>query len=139
MEDYRYIRFFPDGHGMVLTIPEEPQSIAPRLRTRNTRTDSVLLGHYRLSQDADNQTKVFAVVTKKKEGEPLDYKYRYFLYKKQIPVFMWGCSCAPMATRGSTNSSGSTTLVTFHTNHLVRLQSVLLRLTGCTPPCPSPE
>jgi hypothetical protein len=31
------------------------------------RTDAILLGHYRLSQDADNQTKVFAVITKKKE------------------------------------------------------------------------
>lgn len=31
------------------------------------RTDAILLGHYRLSQDADNQTKVFAVLTKKKE------------------------------------------------------------------------
>lgn len=31
------------------------------------RTDAILLGHYRLSQDTDNQTKVFAVITKKKE------------------------------------------------------------------------
>ncbi|ELV11970.1 F-box only protein 9 [Tupaia chinensis] len=34
----RYIRFFPDGHVMMLTTPEEPQSIVPRLRTRNTRS-----------------------------------------------------------------------------------------------------
>uniref|UniRef100_UPI002953C96E F-box only protein 9 n=1 Tax=Panthera onca TaxID=9690 RepID=UPI002953C96E len=67
VEYYRYIRFFPDGHMMMLTTPEEPQSIVPRLRTRNTRTDAILLGHYRLSQDTDNQTKVFAVITKKKE------------------------------------------------------------------------
>ncbi|KAM5326017.1 F-box only protein 9 isoform 3-T3 [Glossophaga mutica] len=67
VEYYRYIRFFPDGHVMMLTTPEEPQSIVPRLRTRNARTDAVLLGHYRLSQDTDNQTKVFAVITKKKE------------------------------------------------------------------------
>lgn len=33
----------------------------------NLRTDAILLGHYRLSQDTDNQTKVFAVMTKKKE------------------------------------------------------------------------
>uniref|UniRef100_A0A8C0NLN9 F-box only protein n=1 Tax=Canis lupus familiaris TaxID=9615 RepID=A0A8C0NLN9_CANLF len=79
----RYIRFFPDGHVMVLTTPEEPQSIVPRLRTRNTRTDAILLGHYRLSQDTDNQTKVFAVITKKKEEKPLDYKYRYF---RRVPV-----------------------------------------------------
>ncbi|KAH0518941.1 F-box only protein 9, partial [Microtus ochrogaster] len=47
------------------------------------RTDAILLGHYRLSQDADNQTKVFAVLTKKKEDKPLDYKYRYF---RRVPV-----------------------------------------------------
>ena len=29
--------------------------------------DSALLGHFRLSQETDNQTKVFAVVSKKKE------------------------------------------------------------------------
>ncbi|KAB1261777.1 F-box only protein 9 [Camelus dromedarius] len=78
-----YIRFFPDGHVMMLTTPEEPQSIVPRLRTRNTRTEAILLGHYRLSQDTDNQTKVFAVITKKKEEKPLDYKFRYF---RRVPV-----------------------------------------------------
>ncbi|EDL77753.1 rCG25050, isoform CRA_b [Rattus norvegicus] len=83
VEYYRYIRFFPDGHVMMLTTPEEPPSIVPRLRTRNTRTDAILLGHYRLSQDADNQTKVFAVITKKKEEKPLDHKYRYF---RRVPV-----------------------------------------------------
>lgn len=76
---YRYLRFFPDGQVMMLTTPEEPQSIVPRLRTKNTRTDAILLGHYRLSQDTDNQTKVFAVMTKKKEEKPMDYhKFRYF-------------------------------------------------------------
>ncbi|MXQ97818.1 hypothetical protein E5288_WYG013827 [Bos mutus] len=83
VEYYRYVRFFPDGHVMMLTTPEEPQSIVPRLRTRNTRTDAILLGHYRLSQDTDNQTKVFAVITKKKEEKALDHKYRYF---RRAPV-----------------------------------------------------
>ncbi|XP_063169657.1 F-box only protein 9 isoform X2 [Candoia aspera] len=81
---YRYLRFFPDGQVMMLTTPEEPQSIVPRLRTKNTRTDAILLGHYRLSQDTDNQTKVFAVMTKKKEEKPIDYhKFRYFC---RVPV-----------------------------------------------------
>ncbi|XP_068816629.1 F-box only protein 9 [Capricornis sumatraensis] len=83
VEYYRYVRFFPDGHVMMLTTPEEPPSIVPRLRTRNTRTDAILLGHYRLSQDTDNQTKVFAVITKKKEEKALDHKYRYF---RRAPV-----------------------------------------------------
>lgn len=33
----RYLRFFPDGHVIMLTTPEEPLSVVPRLRTRNTR------------------------------------------------------------------------------------------------------
>lgn len=79
VEYYRYLRFFPDGHVMMLTTPEDPQTIVPRLRTKNARTDAMLLGHYRLSQDTDNQTKVFAVITNKKEEKPSDYqKYRYF-------------------------------------------------------------
>ncbi|NWT42571.1 FBX9 protein, partial [Chroicocephalus maculipennis] len=79
-----YLRFFPDGQVMMLTTPEDPQSIVPRLRTKNTRTDAILLGHYRLSQETDNQTKVFAVITKKKEEKPIDYhKYRYF---RRVPV-----------------------------------------------------
>ncbi|KYO47162.1 F-box only protein 9 isoform B [Alligator mississippiensis] len=84
VEYYRYMRFFPDGQVMMLTTPEDPQSIVPRLRTKNTRTDAILFGHYRLSQDTDNQTKVFAVIMKKKEEKPIDYhKYRYF---RRVPV-----------------------------------------------------
>lgn len=100
---YRYLRFFPDGHVIMLTTPEDPLSVVPRLRTRNARCtfpdsarmgtthikcdlthwvpalfrivnflsfhrmDSVLLGHFRLLQETDNRTKVFAVVCKKKE------------------------------------------------------------------------
>ncbi|NWT19958.1 FBX9 protein, partial [Vireo altiloquus] len=84
VEYYRYLRFFPDGQVMMLTTPEDPQSIVPRLRTKNTRTDAILLGHYRLSQETDNQTKVFAVIMKKKEEKPVDYhKYRYF---RRVPA-----------------------------------------------------
>ncbi|KAM5163136.1 F-box only protein 9 isoform 2-T2 [Mantella aurantiaca] len=84
VEYYRYMRFFPDGHIIMLTTPEEPQTIVPRLRTKNARIDAVLVGHYRLSQDTDNQTKVFAVVTTKKEEKPTEYqKYRYF---RRAPV-----------------------------------------------------
>ncbi|KAM4729911.1 F-box only protein 9 isoform 1-T1 [Anableps anableps] len=67
VEYYRYLRFFPDGFVLMLTTPEDPLSVVPRLRTKNIRMDSVLLGHFRLSQETDNQTKVFAVVCKKKE------------------------------------------------------------------------
>ncbi|CAH2248696.1 F-box only 9 isoform X1 [Pelobates cultripes] len=79
VEYYRYIRFFSDGYIMMLTTPEEPQAIVPRLRTKNARADAVLFGHYRLSQETDNQTKVFAVITSKKEEKQTEYqRYRYF-------------------------------------------------------------
>ncbi|XP_019952532.2 F-box only protein 9 isoform X2 [Paralichthys olivaceus] len=78
VEFYRYLRFFPDGKVMMLTTPEDPLSVIPRLRTRNTRIDSLLLGHFRLSQEADNQTKVFAVVCKKKEEKGSEFQKNRF-------------------------------------------------------------
>ncbi|XP_040284493.1 F-box only protein 9 isoform X1 [Bufo bufo] len=78
VEYYRYMRFFPDGPIIMLTTPEEPQTIVPRLKTKNSRTDAMLLGHYRLSQDTDNQTKVFAVITNKEEKSAEYQRYRYF-------------------------------------------------------------
>ncbi|KAB1261778.1 F-box only protein 9 [Camelus dromedarius] len=97
VEYYRYIRFFPDGHVMMLTTPEEPQSIVPRLRTRNTRTEAILLGHYRLSQDTDNQTKVFAVITKKKEEQ---YLQTVFLRCLCVDVSRPSACVSPSVERG---------------------------------------
>ncbi|KAK2113872.1 F-box only protein 9 [Saguinus oedipus] len=56
VEYYRYIRFFPDGHVMMLTTPEEPQSIVPRLRTRNTRSNSQKQKHSFKAETALGQT-----------------------------------------------------------------------------------
>ncbi|XP_067877441.1 F-box only protein 9 isoform X1 [Heterodontus francisci] len=80
VEYYRYLRFFPDSQVIMLTTPEDPQSIVPRLSVRSPRMDAVLFGHYRLSQETDNQTKVFAVLAKKKKEEkaPEYQKYRYY-------------------------------------------------------------
>uniref|UniRef100_UPI00398F2E75 F-box only protein 9 isoform X3 n=1 Tax=Pristiophorus japonicus TaxID=55135 RepID=UPI00398F2E75 len=69
VEYYRYLRFFPDGQVIMLTTPEDPQSIVPRLSVRSPRMDAVLFGHYRLSQETDNQTKVFVVLAKRKKEE----------------------------------------------------------------------
>uniref|UniRef100_UPI0037E74663 F-box only protein 9 n=1 Tax=Semicossyphus pulcher TaxID=241346 RepID=UPI0037E74663 len=85
VEYYRYLRFFPDGYVIMLTSPEEPPSIVPRLRTRNTRMDSVLLGHFRLSQETDNQTKVFAVVCKKKEAKAAEFQRNRFCRQNPPP------------------------------------------------------
>ncbi|KAJ3610646.1 hypothetical protein NHX12_022738 [Muraenolepis orangiensis] len=64
---YRYLRFFSDGKVLMLTTPEDLMTVVPHLRNRNTRVESVMLGYFRLSQETDNQTKVFVVVSKKKE------------------------------------------------------------------------
>ncbi|XP_055786393.1 F-box only protein 9-like [Salvelinus fontinalis] len=74
VEYYRYLRFFPDGQVMMLTTPEDPLVTVPRLRSRNTRVESIMCGHYRLSQDTDNQTKVFVVVSKRKEEKVAEYQ-----------------------------------------------------------------
>ncbi|XP_013872390.1 F-box only protein 9 isoform X1 [Austrofundulus limnaeus] len=82
---FRYLRFFPDGHVLMLTTPEDPLSVVPRLRTRNPRMDSVLLGHFRLLQETDNQTKVFAVVCKKKEEKAAEIARNRFYRRSPAP------------------------------------------------------
>uniref|UniRef100_A0A4W3JBG2 F-box only protein n=1 Tax=Callorhinchus milii TaxID=7868 RepID=A0A4W3JBG2_CALMI len=84
VEYYRYLRFFADGQAMMLTTPEDPQTVVPRLCTRNPRIDAVLFGHYRLSPETDNQTKVFVVLAKKKEELPEYQKNRY--YRRSSPA-----------------------------------------------------
>ncbi|PIO29256.1 hypothetical protein AB205_0189600 [Aquarana catesbeiana] len=67
---YRYMRFFPDGQIIMLTTPEEPQTIVPRLRTKNPR----LLCTYFI--------KIYIVYIP--ELKPTEYqKYRYF---RRAPV-----------------------------------------------------
>jgi len=85
VEYFRYLRFFPDGSVVMLTTPEDPLSVVPRLRTRNTRMDSVMLGHFRLSQETDNQTKVFAVVCKKKEEKAAEIQRNRFCRRNPAP------------------------------------------------------
>jgi len=85
VEYYRYLRFFPDGKVMMLTTPEDPLVIVPRLRSKNTRLESVLLGHYRLSQETDNQTKVFVVVGKKKEEKGAEFQRNRFCRRNPAP------------------------------------------------------
>ncbi|XP_026882352.2 F-box only protein 9 [Electrophorus electricus] len=82
---YRYLRFFPDGQVMMMTTPEEPLATVPRLRSRNSRMESILFGHYRLSQDPDNQTKVYVVVSKRKEERVPDYQRSRFCRRNPTP------------------------------------------------------
>ncbi|XP_039546430.1 F-box only protein 9 [Pimephales promelas] len=85
VEYYRYLRFFPDGQAMMLTTPEDPLAAVPRLRSKNSRMDSIMLGHYRLSQDTDNQTKVYVVVSKRKEEKVSEYQRGRFCRRNPVP------------------------------------------------------
>uniref|UniRef100_A0A8C1VMR7 F-box only protein n=1 Tax=Cyprinus carpio TaxID=7962 RepID=A0A8C1VMR7_CYPCA len=86
VEYYRYLRFFPDGQVMMLTTPEDPLITVPRLRSKNSRMDSVMFGHFRLSQDTDNQTKVYVVVSKRKEEQKVaEYQRSRFCRRNPAP------------------------------------------------------
>uniref|UniRef100_A0AAR2LNS1 F-box only protein 9 n=1 Tax=Pygocentrus nattereri TaxID=42514 RepID=A0AAR2LNS1_PYGNA len=64
-----------------------PLATVPRLRSRNTRClmESILFGHYRLSQDTDNQTKVYVVVSKRKEEKVSEYQRSRFCRRNPAP------------------------------------------------------
>uniref|UniRef100_A0A672HKH0 F-box domain-containing protein n=1 Tax=Salarias fasciatus TaxID=181472 RepID=A0A672HKH0_SALFA len=49
------------------------------------RMDAVLFGHFRLSQETDNQTKVFAVVSKKKEEKAAEFQKNRFYRRSAAP------------------------------------------------------
>ncbi|XP_030627347.1 F-box only protein 9 isoform X2 [Chanos chanos] len=85
VEYYRYLRFFPDGQVMMLTTPEDPLITVPRLRSRNSRVEAILFGHYRLSQDTDNQTKVYVVVSKRKEEKGGEFQKNRFCRRNPAP------------------------------------------------------
>ncbi|KAK7930775.1 hypothetical protein WMY93_007170 [Mugilogobius chulae] len=85
VEYYRYLRFFPDGQVLMMTTPEDPLTIVPQLKTKNTRLDAILFGHYRLSQETDNQTKVFAVLAKKKDEKVNEFTRNRFSRRNPLP------------------------------------------------------
>ncbi|XP_068183251.1 F-box only protein 9 isoform X1 [Antennarius striatus] len=84
VEYYRYLRFFPDGQVIMMTTPEDPLTIVPYLNHHNSRMDSALFGHFRLSQETDNQTKVFAVC-KKREEKVTEIPRNRFYRQNQTP------------------------------------------------------
>uniref|UniRef100_A0A673B4H3 F-box domain-containing protein n=1 Tax=Sphaeramia orbicularis TaxID=375764 RepID=A0A673B4H3_9TELE len=71
--------------GFYICARSDPLSVVPRLRTANSRIDSVLLGHFRLSQETDNQTKVYAVVCKKKEERATEITRNRFYRRNPAP------------------------------------------------------
>uniref|UniRef100_A0A8C9ZV36 F-box only protein 9 n=1 Tax=Sander lucioperca TaxID=283035 RepID=A0A8C9ZV36_SANLU len=71
--------------GFYICARSDPLAVVPRLRTKNIRMDSVMLGHFRLSQETDNQTKVFAVVCKKKEEKATEFQRNRFCRRNPAP------------------------------------------------------
>uniref|UniRef100_A0A8C1Y4F5 F-box protein 9 n=1 Tax=Cyprinus carpio TaxID=7962 RepID=A0A8C1Y4F5_CYPCA len=63
----------------------DPLVTVPRLRSKNSRVDSIMFGHYRLSQDTDNQTKVYVVVSKRKEEKVAEYQRSRFCRRNPAP------------------------------------------------------
>ncbi|CAG2177576.1 unnamed protein product [Oppiella nova] len=49
VEYYRYIRFFPNGHVLMLTTADDPHQSLPSLRHRKPKNSNVLSGHYRIN------------------------------------------------------------------------------------------
>ncbi|XP_054156051.1 F-box only protein 9-like [Oppia nitens] len=50
VEYYRYIRFFPNGHVLMLTTADDPRQSLPLLRQRQPKNNNnVLSGHYRIN------------------------------------------------------------------------------------------
>nr|AAH45996.1 F-box protein 9 [Danio rerio] len=63
----------------------DPLVTVPRLRSKDSRMDSIMFGHYRLSQDTDNQTKVYVVVSKRKEEKVSEYQRSRFCRRNPVP------------------------------------------------------
>lgn len=85
VEYFRYLRFFPDGLVMMLTTPDDPQSIVSRLRTKHTRIDAVLYGHFRMTQDSNGDTRVLSILTKRPDKERGGDFQRYRRYRRVPP------------------------------------------------------
>ncbi|XP_006826104.1 F-box only protein 9-like [Saccoglossus kowalevskii] len=59
VEYYRYIRVFPDGELEMLTSPNNPHIIIPKMKSKQAKLPGLLSGHYRIAGD-----KVIAVFHK---------------------------------------------------------------------------
>lgn len=51
VEYYRYIRLFPDGVIMILTSPDDPHNVIPKLKMKSSKDPGMLKGVYKLSGD----------------------------------------------------------------------------------------
>lgn len=47
VEYYRFIRVFPDGAIIMMTSPESPKEVVPRLKTKSVSGEGFVKGHYR--------------------------------------------------------------------------------------------
>ncbi|KAK3588589.1 hypothetical protein CHS0354_001914 [Potamilus streckersoni] len=71
VEYFRYVRFFPDGIVLMMTSPDDPQLTVPKLKYRTSRSQGLLQGLYRLSEN-----RVTAVLKQVKTNETSGYRYK---------------------------------------------------------------
>ncbi|KAK0053938.1 F-box only protein 9 [Biomphalaria pfeifferi] len=70
VEYFRYVRFFPDGHVLMLVSPEDPLQSLPKLKLRNSKAQGMLKGVYKLT---DHKV---ACVLKRVKTETMAHRYK---------------------------------------------------------------
>lgn len=68
VEYYRYVRFFPDGAVTIMTSPEDPTSVLPKLKHKYTKDTGMLTGVFK--QIGDRVTAVLKRVKTKDQTIP---------------------------------------------------------------------
>ncbi|GAB6028274.1 hypothetical protein CHUAL_002454 [Chamberlinius hualienensis] len=81
VEYYRYLRFFPGGHLLMLTTPEEPSTCVGKLRNKNLKNPAILAGHYRI-----HGSLVSAVLKRPMTTETPMGNYRYRRHRQNQPL-----------------------------------------------------
>ncbi|XP_041968685.1 F-box only protein 9 isoform X2 [Aricia agestis] len=78
---YRYLRFFPEGHVLMWTTPDEPAACVAHLKYRAARNNlGIMAGHYRLIGDK------VVVVIKKPATEKLQAGHTRFRARRKETV-----------------------------------------------------
>lgn len=74
VEYYRYVRFFPDGAVTIMTSPEDPTSVLPKLKHKYTKDTGMLTGVFK--QIGDRMTAVLKRVKTKDQTIPYYKKHQ---------------------------------------------------------------
>lgn len=74
VEYYRYVRFFPDGAVTIMTSPDDPPSVLPKLKHKSTKDTGMLTGVFK--QIGDRVTAVLKRVKTKDDTIPYYKKHQ---------------------------------------------------------------